>query len=69
MANTMDKPAIFIAVPTAASDLPATLKPLLNGIEEEAIPVQTKVIAEDRYDYCCLDDFGYYDLPDVVHLA
>jgi len=47
MANTMDKPAIFIAVPTAASDLPATLKPLLNGIEEEAIPVQTKVIAED----------------------
>lgn len=47
MVNTMDKPAIFIAVLTAASDLPATLKPLLNGIEEEAIPVQTKVITED----------------------
>jgi len=47
MASAMDKPAIFIAVPNADSTVPAVLQPLFNGIEEEAIPVTTKVIAEN----------------------
>ncbi|WP_341779972.1 glycerol dehydratase reactivase beta/small subunit family protein [Levilactobacillus sp. HBUAS70063] len=46
MVKPMEKPAILIAVPGDTSRIPAGLQPLLNGIEEEAIPVQTKVITE-----------------------
>ncbi|HJE86557.1 glycerol dehydratase reactivase beta/small subunit family protein [Levilactobacillus brevis] len=47
MVKPMEKPAILIGVPDATSQVPAALQPLLNRIEEEAIPVQTKVIVED----------------------
>lgn len=40
-----DKPSILIAV-TTGEKLPADLKPLLNGIEEEEIPVTTHEIVE-----------------------
>jgi len=41
-----DKPAILIAV-DSGQKLPEDLKPLLNGIEEEEIPVQTREIMEE----------------------
>lgn len=40
-----DKPAILIAV-TAGKSLPTDLKPLLDGIEEEEIPVAVRDIDE-----------------------
>lgn len=40
-----DKPSILIAV-TTEDTFPTDLKPLLNGIEEEEIPVTTRMIDE-----------------------
>lgn len=48
MAIDNDKPAIILALPaTVNGRLPVQLRPMLYGIEEEQIPLQTTVFDED----------------------
>lgn len=48
MASMTDRPAILIALPTENDVIPTVLQPLFNGIEEEAIPIDSKVIDEEN---------------------
>lgn len=47
MVDNFDKPAITIGTHGELTTLPKQLQPFLNGIEEEQIPVSTKMIDVD----------------------
>ena len=47
MADNLERPAIIIGVPRTVSHTARLLEPLLNGIEEEQIPILLKTITVD----------------------